>query len=49
MQHITGIDRNQTSFTTLETQIAANNPVRVIEAFAEKLDCRRYDISPSTK
>jgi hypothetical protein len=28
MQHITGTDRNETAFTTLETQIAANNPVR---------------------
>ncbi len=49
MQHITGTDRNQTSFTTLETQIAANNPVRVIEAFAEKLDLQKMHFNTQIK
>ena len=49
MQHITGTDRNQTSFTTLETQIAANNPVRVIEAFVEKLDLQKMHFNTQIK
>jgi len=49
MQHITGTDRNQTSFTTLETQIAANNPVRVIESFVEKLDLQKMHFNTQIK
>jgi transposase len=38
MQYITGVNRHQTTFTTLEQQVAATNPVRLIDAFVEKLD-----------
>jgi hypothetical protein len=38
MQHIIGKDRHQISFGSLDEQIAKDNPVRVIDAFVEKLD-----------
>jgi transposase len=38
MKFITGSCRNQTYFTTLEEQIAKDNPVRLIDAFVERLD-----------
>ena len=38
MQFITGNNRQQTFFSTLEDQVAANNPVRLIDAFIDKLD-----------
>ena len=37
-QHRTGIDRNQFQFSCLEDLIAADNPVRVIDAFVDILD-----------
>ena len=33
MQHITGISRNQMTFSSLEEHIAADNPTRFIDAF----------------
>lgn len=38
MKFIEGINRNQTHFTTPNDQVAADNPVRLMDAFVEKLD-----------
>jgi len=38
MQFITGNNRQQTFFSTLEDQVASDNPVRLIDAFIDKLD-----------
>jgi transposase len=37
MQHITGIPRNQMSFSSLEDLISLNNPVRFVDAFVDAL------------
>ncbi len=36
MQFITGNNRNQTFFSTLEEQVTADIPVRLIDAFIDK-------------
>ena len=41
MQFITGQPRNQTYFATLEDQVAADNPARLIDAFIDKLDVQK--------
>ena len=41
MQFITGNNRHQTYFSTLEAQVAADNPVRLIDAFIDKLDLQK--------
>jgi len=38
MQLIQGSDRNQTYFATLEDNVSADNPVRLIDAFIDKLN-----------
>ena len=38
MQFIQGNNRHQTFFSTLEDQVAADNPVRLIDAFIDKID-----------
>ncbi len=38
MQFITGNKHHQTFFSTLEEQIAADNHIRLIDAFIDKLD-----------
>jgi len=38
MEHIPLADRTQIEFTSLKGLIAADNNVRVVEAFVEKLD-----------
>ncbi len=38
MQYITGNNRYQSYFSTLEDQVAADNALRLIDAFADKLD-----------
>jgi hypothetical protein len=38
MQFIQGINRNQTYFATLEDQVSKDNPVRLTDAFIDKLD-----------
>ena len=43
MQHITGTDRYQTTFTSLDDLIAPDNKVRVIDAFVEKLDMEQMN------
>jgi hypothetical protein len=40
MQHITGTDRHQITFSSLDEQIWKDNPVRIIDAFVEKLDLK---------
>jgi transposase len=41
MQFIPGSDRHQTFFSTLEDQVSADNPVRLIDAFIDKLNLYR--------
>lgn len=41
MQFITGNNRHQTFFSTLEEQIAADNPVRLIDAFIDNPDLEK--------
>ncbi|MBL0013390.1 MAG: transposase [Flavobacterium sp.] len=41
MQFITGQNRRQSYFSTLEDQVAADNAVRLIDAFIDKLDLPR--------
>jgi hypothetical protein len=36
MQYITGTNRHQSYFSTLEHQVGAENPVRLIDAFIDK-------------
>ena len=38
MQFITGNNRHQTFFSTLEEQVAADNYERLIDAFIDKID-----------
>ena len=38
MNHIQGIDRFQITFSSLDEQIDKDNPVRIIDAFIDKLD-----------
>jgi transposase len=41
MQYITGTSRHQSYFSTLEEQVTAENPVRLIDAFIDKLDVQQ--------
>ena len=41
MQFIQGQPRQQTYFSTLEDQVATDNPVRLIDAFIDKLDLQK--------
>ena len=41
MQFIQGQHRQQTYFSTLEDQVSADNPVRLIDAFIDKLDLQK--------
>jgi transposase len=41
MQFIQGNNRDQTYFATLEDQVSANNPVRLIDAFIDKLELQK--------
>ncbi len=45
MQFIQGSSRHQTYFATLEDQVAANNPVRLMDAFIEKLELEKLGFS----
>jgi transposase len=38
MQFIKGYNRNQTTFSTLDDQVEADNPVRLMDAFVDKLE-----------
>jgi transposase len=48
MQYITGVNRHQTIFTTLEEQVSAENPVRLIDAFIEKLELQPLGFTKTT-
>jgi len=41
MQFIQGSKRNQTYFATLDEQVSADNPVRLIDAFIDKLELQK--------
>ena len=41
MQYIQGNNRHQTYFASLEDQVLADNPVRLIDAFIDKLDLQK--------
>lgn len=41
MQFIQGSKRNQTYFSTLDDQVSADNPVRLIDAFIDKLELQK--------
>lgn len=41
MQFIQGNNRYQTCFITLEEQVSGDNPVRLIDAFVDKLDLQK--------
>jgi len=41
MQYIQGISRDQTYFSTLENQVSADNPVRLIDGFVDKLNLQK--------
>jgi transposase len=45
MQFIQGTNRNQTYFTALEEQVASDNPIRIIDAFVDKLDLQKLGLS----
>jgi len=45
MQFIQGSDRHQTYFITLEDQAGADNPVRLMDAFIDKLDLQKLGFS----
>ncbi len=45
MQFIQGTSRNQTCFATLDGQVSADNPVRLIDAFIDKLDLQQLGFS----
>ena len=45
MQFITGQQRNQTYFATLEDRVSADNPVRLMDAFIDKLDLHKLGFS----
>ncbi len=41
MQFIQGNNRNQTYFATLDDQVSADNAVRLIDAFIDKLELQK--------
>ena len=45
MQYIQGSNRNQTSFVTLDGQVSTDNPVRLMDAFIDKLDLQQLGFS----
>ena len=45
MQFKQGTNRNQTGFTTLDQQVGANNAVRIIDAFVDKLELQKLGLS----
>jgi transposase len=45
MQYIQGHNRNQTYFITLDDQLAPDNPVRLMDAFIDKLDLKKLGFS----
>ena len=48
MQHISGISREQLSFSTLEASIGKENPVRFIDAFSHQLNLSKIGFNINT-
>lgn len=48
MQFIEGTNRNQTYFSTLDNQVSAHNPVRLIDAFVDKLELQKLGFINTT-
>jgi hypothetical protein len=48
MQFIQGSNRSQTYFATLEGQVSTDNPVRLIDAFIDKLDLQKLGFIKKT-
>ena len=44
MQFIAGNNRHQTYFSTLEEQVTADNSVKLINAFIDKLDLQNQGL-----
>lgn len=49
MKIINGTPRHQVQFSSLDSQVAADNPVRIIDAFVEKLDTRQLGLLPQQR
>lgn len=49
MPKITGLDRHQVSFSSLEDMISLDNDVRFIDAFVDKLDLNRLGVCSLTQ
>ena len=49
MDFIKGNNRHQITFSTLESQIEENNPVRFVDAFAEYLNRKKNKFLIETK
>ncbi|MER3465273.1 MAG: hypothetical protein C4329_13525 [Chitinophagaceae bacterium] len=47
MQFIQGNNRNRTYFATLEDQVSCDNPVRLMDAFIDKLDLQKLGFTNS--
>ena len=45
MQFIHGTNRHQSYFSTLEDQVSADNTVRLIDAFIDKLDLYQLEFT----
>ena len=45
MHFIKGQQRNQTYFATLEDQVSADNPVRLMDALVDKFDLQKLGFS----
>ena len=45
MNYITGTHRHQTYFATLDDQVSADNAVRLMDAFVDKLDLAKLGFS----
>ena len=49
MPIINGFDRSQITFSSLEDSIAADNEVRFIDAFVDKLDLKQLGVQSLTQ
>src|SRR5690606_20669116 len=48
MPIMTGVDRHQVSFSSLEDKIAVDNELRFIDAFVDKLDLKQLGVQSLT-
>jgi len=49
MGYVKGINRNQMTFTSLDTMVAEDSMARVIDAFVNSLDLAEYGFSKTRK